>query len=214
MAIRNIRVMGDPILEKTCKEVKEMTPRLKELIDDMFDTMYEANGVGLAAPQVGVLKRIVVVDVTGEDPIVLINPRILESSGEQTGGEGCLSVPGKSGTVTRPNYVKVLAYDRDMKPVELEGTELLARAFCHEIDHLDGHLYVEKVEGELVDVESEEAAAAGALRERQAGDVHGDDDAVGRLVKEGDAVDAGMQDVAAEVRPRLRRPVQQRGQRM
>jgi peptide deformylase len=122
----------------------------------MFDTMYEANGVGLAAPQVGVLKRIVVVDVTGEDPIVLINPRILESSGEQTGGEGCLSVPGKSGTVTRPNYVKVLAYDRDMKPVELEGTELLARAFCHEIDHLDGHLYVEKVEGELVDVESEE----------------------------------------------------------
>ena len=155
MAIRNIRVMGDPILEKTCKEVKEMTPRLKELIDDMFDTMYEANGVGLAAPQVGVLKRIVVVDVTGEDPIVLINPRILESSGEQTGGEGCLSVPGKSGTVTRPNYVKVLAYDRDMKPVELEGTELLARAFCHEIDHLDGHLYVEKVEGELVDVESE-----------------------------------------------------------
>ncbi len=156
MAIRNIRVMGDPILEKTCKEVKEMTPRLKELIDDMFDTMYEANGVGLAAPQVGVLKRIVVVDVTGEDPIVLINPRILESSGEQTGGEGCLSVPGKSGTVTRPNYVKVLAYDRDMKPVELEGTELLARAFCHEIDHLDGHLYVEKVEGELVDVESEE----------------------------------------------------------
>ncbi len=156
MAIRNIRVMGDPILEKTCKEVKEMTPRLKELIDDMFDTMYEANGVGLAAPQVGVLKRIVVVDVTGEDPIVLINPRILESSGEQTGGEGCLSVPGKSGTVTRPNYVKVLAYDRDMKPVELEGTELLARAFCHEIDHLDGHLYVEKVEGELGDVESEE----------------------------------------------------------
>ena len=156
MAIRNIRVMGDPILEKTCKEVKEMTPRLKELIDDMFDTMYEANGVGLAAPQVGVLKRIVVVDVTGEDPIVLINPRILESSGEQTGGEGCLSVPGKSGTVTRPNYVKVLAYDRDMKPVELEGTELLAGAFCHEIDHLDGHLYVEKVEGELVDVESEE----------------------------------------------------------
>ena len=154
MAIRNIRVMGDPILEKTCKEVKEMTPRLKELIDDMFDTMYEANGVGLAAPQVGVLKRIVVVDVTGEDPIVLINPRILESSGEQTGGEGCLSVPGKSGTVTRPNYVKVLAYDRDMKPVELEGTELLARAFCHEIDHLDGHLYVEKVEGELVDVKA------------------------------------------------------------
>ncbi|HIV90847.1 MAG TPA: peptide deformylase [Candidatus Eisenbergiella stercoravium] len=155
MAIRNIRVMGDPILEKVCKEVKEMTPRTQELIDDMFETMYEANGVGLAAPQVGVLKRIVVIDVTGEDPIVLINPRIMETSGEQTGGEGCLSVPGKSGIVTRPNYVKVKAYDRDMNPIELEGMELLARAFCHEIDHLDGHLYVEKVEGELSDVEEE-----------------------------------------------------------
>ena len=155
MAIRNIRTIGDPILEKVCKEVKEMTPRTRELIDDMFETMYEANGVGLAAPQVGVLKRIVVIDVTGEDPIVLINPRIMETSGEQTGGEGCLSVPGKSGVVTRPNYVKVKAYDRDMNPIELVGTELLARAFCHEIDHLDGHLYVEKVEGELADVEEE-----------------------------------------------------------
>ena len=140
MAIRNIRIMGDPILEKVCKEVKEVTPRIKELIEDMLETMYDANGVGLAAPQVGVLKRIVVIDVTGEDPIVLINPRILETSGEQTGGEGCLSLPGKSGTVTRPNYVKVKAYDRDMKPFEIEGTELLARAFCHEIDHLDGHM--------------------------------------------------------------------------
>ena len=109
MAIRNIRTIGDPILEKVCKEVKEMTPRTRELIDDMFETMYEANGVGLAAPQVGVLKRIVVIDVTGEDPIVLINPRIMETSGEQTGGEGCLSVPGKTGVVTRPNYVKVKA---------------------------------------------------------------------------------------------------------
>lgn len=156
MAIRNIRIMGDPILEKICKEVKEVTPRIKELIDDMLETMYDANGVGLAAPQVGILKRIVVVDVTGEDPIVLINPRILETSGEQTGGEGCLSMPGKSGTVTRPNYVKIRAYDRDMKPFEIEGTELLARAFCHEIDHLDGHMYVEKVEGELMDVEEAE----------------------------------------------------------
>ena len=155
MAIRNIRIMGDPILEKVCKEVKEVTPRTQELIDDMLETMYDANGVGLAAPQVGILKRIVVIDVTGEDPIVLINPRILETSGEQTGGEGCLSLPGKSGTVTRPNYVKVRAYDRNMKPFEMEGTELLARAFCHEIDHLDGHLYVEKVEGELADVEEE-----------------------------------------------------------
>lgn len=136
MAIRNIRIMGDPILEKVCKEVKEVTPRIKELIEDMLETMYDANGVGLAAPQVGVLKRIVVIDVTGEDPIVLINPRILETSGEQTGGEGCLSLPGKSGTVTRPNYVKVKAYDREMKPFEIEGTELLARAFCHEIDQI------------------------------------------------------------------------------
>ena len=156
MAIRNIRIMGDPILEKVCKEVKEVTPRIKELIEDMLETMYDANGVVLAAPQVGVLKRIVVIDVTGEDPIVLINPRILETSGEQTGGEGCLSLPGKSGTVTRPNYVKVKAYDREMKPFEIEGTELLARAFCHEIDHLDGHMYVEKVEGELTDVEEVE----------------------------------------------------------
>ena len=156
MAIRNIRIMGAPILEKVCKEVKEVTPRTQELIDDMLETMYDANGVGLAAPQVGILKRIVVIDVTGEDPIVLINPRILETSGEQTGGEGCLSLPGKSGTVTRPNYVKVRAYDRNMKPFEMEGTELLARAFCHEIDHLDGHMYVEKVEGELTDVEEVE----------------------------------------------------------
>ena len=156
MAIRNIRIMGDPILEKVCKEVKEVTPRTQELIDDMLETMYDANGVGLAAPQVGILKRIVVIDVTGEDPIVLINPRILETSGEQTGGEGCLSLPGKSGTVTRPNYVKVRAYDRNMKPFGMEGTELLARAFCHEIDHLDGHMYVEKVEGELTDVEEVE----------------------------------------------------------
>ena len=156
MAIRNIRIKGDPILEKVCKEVKEVTPRTQELIDDMLETMYDANGVGLAAPQVGILKRIVVIDVTGEDPIVLINPRILETSGEQTGGEGCLSLPGKSGTVTRPNYVKVKAYDRNMKPFEIEGTELLARAFCHEIDHLDGHMYVEKVEGELTDVEEVE----------------------------------------------------------
>ncbi len=158
MAIRNIRTEGDPILGKVCKEVKEMTPRTAELIEDMLETMYEANGVGLAAPQVGILKRIVVVDVTGEDPIVLINPRIVETSGEQTGAEGCLSVPGKSGVVTRPNYVKVMAYDCEMNPFEVEGTELLARAFCHELDHLDGHLYVEKVEGELMDVVDEEEA--------------------------------------------------------
>lgn len=152
MAIREIREMGDNILNIVCKEVKEVTPRTKDLIDDMFDTMYEANGVGLAAPQVGILKRIVVIDVTGEDPILMINPKILETSGEQTGQEGCLSVPGKSGLVTRPNYVKALAYNENMEPFEIEGTELLARAILHEVDHLDGHLYVEKVEGPLMDV--------------------------------------------------------------
>lgn len=150
MAIRNIREIGDPVLNKSCKEVKEMTDRTRELIDDMFDTMYEADGVGLAAPQVGILKRIVVIDVTGEEPLLLINPVILESSGEQTGNEGCLSVPGKTGIVTRPNYVKVKAYDENLEPFELEGTELLARAICHELEHLDGHLYVERVEGELM----------------------------------------------------------------
>ncbi|MGN1313480.1 MAG: peptide deformylase [Lachnospiraceae bacterium] len=152
MAIRTIREMGDPVLNKECKEVKEVTPRIKELIADMLDTMYEANGVGLAAPQVGILKRIVVIDCTGEDPIVMINPRILEASGEQTGQEGCLSVPGKSGTVTRPNYVKAVAYNENMEQFVIEGTELLARAICHELDHLEGHLYVEKVEGELMTV--------------------------------------------------------------
>lgn len=153
MAIRTIREIGDPVLNKVSKEVKEITPRIQDLIDDMFETMYEANGVGLAAPQVGILKRIVVIDTTGEDPILLINPKIVETSGEQTGNEGCLSVPGKSGVVTRPNYVKVAAQDEDLNEIEVEGEELLARALCHEIEHLDGHLYVEKVEGDLMDVE-------------------------------------------------------------
>ena len=152
MAIRTIREIGDPVLNKVSKEVTEVTPRILDLIDDMFETMYETNGVGLAAPQVGILKRIVVIDTTGEDPILLINPRIVEVDGEQTGNEGCLSVPGKSGVVTRPNYVKVVAQDENLETFEIEGTEVLARAFCHEIDHLDGHLYVEKVEGDLVDV--------------------------------------------------------------
>lgn len=152
MATRVIREIGDPVLDKVCKEVKEVTPRTRELIADMLETMYEANGVGLAAPQVGILKRIVVIDCTGEDPIVMINPRILETSGEQTGPEGCLSVPGKSGTVTRPAYVKATFYNEDMELMEIEGTQLLARAICHELDHLEGHLYVEKVEDELVTV--------------------------------------------------------------
>ena len=154
MALRNIREIGDPVLNKICKPVKEMTPRTKELIEDMFDTLYESNGVGLAAPQVGILKRIFVTDDTGDNPLVFINPEILMSSGEQTGYEGCLSVPGKTGTVTRPQYVKVGAYDADMNYFELEATDLLARCICHESDHLDGHLYVEKVEGELYDTES------------------------------------------------------------
>lgn len=156
MALRKIREIGDDILNKKCKEVTEMTPRTRQLIEDMLDTMYEANGVGLAAPQVGILKRIVVIDTTGEDPYVLINPRIVESSGEQTGQEGCLSVPGKCGVVTRPNYVKAVALNEDMEPIKVEGTELLARAICHELDHLDGHLYVEKVEGELQNMEAED----------------------------------------------------------
>lgn len=156
MAIRTIREMGDEILNKVCKEVKMMTPRTEELIEDMFETMYEANGVGLAAPQVGILKRICVIDCTGEDPILLINPVILETDGEQTGQEGCLSVPGKAGQVTRPNYVKVKAQNIDMEWFELEGEELLARAICHELEHLDGHLYVERVEGALVDVTYDE----------------------------------------------------------
>ena len=153
MALREVRMQGDPILTKTCREVKVLTPRLQTLIDDMFETMYEANGVGLAAPQVGILKRLVVIDTTGEDPHVLINPQILKTDGEQTGYEGCLSLPGKSGVVTRPNYVRVRAYDRNMEVYELEGTELLARAICHELDHLDGHMYVDMVEGELVNNE-------------------------------------------------------------
>ena len=155
MALRTIRVQGDPVLEKICKPVKELTPRTKELIEDMLDTMYEANGVGLAAPQVGILKRIVVIDV-GEGPIVMINPCILETSGEQTGDEGCLSLPGKAGVVTRPNYVKAKAYNEDMEEYTIEGTALLARAICHELDHLDGHMYTEKVEGSLHEVTYEE----------------------------------------------------------
>lgn len=148
MALRTIRVQGDPVLTKKSRPVEQMTPRISELITDMLDTMYDAMGVGLAAPQVGILKRIVVIDV-GEGPIVLINPEILETSGEQTGDEGCLSVPGMAGQVTRPNYVKVKALDVNMEEVIYEGEELLARAFCHEIDHLDGKMYTELVEGEL-----------------------------------------------------------------
>ncbi len=155
MALRTIRIQGDPVLEKVCKPVPEVTEKIRDLIDDMIETMYEANGVGLAAPQVGILKRIVVIDV-GEGPIVMINPCILETSGEQTGDEGCLSLPGKAGVVTRPDYVKAKAYNEDMEEYTIEGTALLARAICHELDHLDGHMYTEKVEGPLHEVTYEE----------------------------------------------------------
>ena len=155
MALRNIRTIGDEILTKKCKIVKEMTDKNKELVEDLLETMYEADGVGLAASQVGILKRSAVIDVTedGSNPIVLVNPEILETEGEQTGYEGCLSVPNKSGKVTRPNRVRVKAWDKDFQPYEIEGEELLARALVHEIEHLDGQLYVDKVEGRLYDAE-------------------------------------------------------------
>ena len=148
MALRTSRVEWDPGLTKISRPGDKMTPRIHDLITDMLDTMYEAMGVGLAAPQVGILKRVVVIDV-GDGPIILINPEIIEKSGEQTGDEGCLSVPGMSGQVTRPDYVKVKALNEDMEEVVYEGEGLLARAFCHELDHLDGHMYTELVEGEL-----------------------------------------------------------------
>lgn len=155
MAIRQIRIRGDEILRKKCKEVKAVTDRTKQLIEDLFDTMYDDDGVGLAAPQVGILKRIAVIDVTEDrsDPIVLINPVILEKKGKQRGTEGCLSVPDMVGIVSRPNYVKVEAYDENMNKFVVEGEELLARALIHEIEHLDGELYVDKVEGKLYTLE-------------------------------------------------------------
>ena len=156
MAIRNIREMGDDILRKKSREVTEMTPKIRELISDMYDTLYESMGVGLAAPQVGILKRIVVIDVEEGNPYTLINPEILETRDTQTGGEGCLSVPGKAGKVTRPAYVRARALDENMQPYELEGEGLLARAICHELDHLEGILYVGRVEGELYDAEMED----------------------------------------------------------
>jgi peptide deformylase len=155
MAIRNIRIMGDPVLSKECKKVTQMTERIQILIGDMLDTMYDAQGVGLAAPQVGILKSICVVDITDDKSgqYVLINPEIIEADGSQTGEEGCLSLPGKQGTVTRPQHVVVKALNEKMEEVTIEADDLLARAFCHEIDHLHGHMYVEKVEGELKDTE-------------------------------------------------------------
>ncbi|MBE5998132.1 MAG: peptide deformylase [Lachnospiraceae bacterium] len=162
MALRNIREMGDPVLEKKAKVIKEVTPRLRALAQDMLETMYDTGGVGLAAPQVGILKRLVVIDVTEEqnEPYTMVNPEILEQDGEQTGYEGCLSVPGKVGEVTRPNRVVVRYYDLDMNEWEMEAEDFLARAICHELDHLDGHLYVEKVNGELRDASELQEEAA------------------------------------------------------
>ena len=153
MALRNIREMGEDCLRCVCKEVTEINPRIEELIEDLIDTMYEADGVGLAAPQVGVRKRIAVIDV-GEGPVVLINPEVVSSEGEQTGQEGCLSVPGKCGVVTRPMKVVVKTRNMDWEWEEIEGEGLFARALLHEMDHLDGILYVDKVEGDLMDVEA------------------------------------------------------------
>ena len=159
MALRNIREIGDPILNQRAKAVREMTPNLRALIEDMVETMRHANGVGLAAPQVGVLKRLVVIECEEGELHVLINPEIVERDGEQTGYEGCLSVPGKTGIVTRPNHVKVKALNENMEPVTVEGEELLARALCHELDHLDGHLYTEMAEELYTNEELEEMQA-------------------------------------------------------
>ena len=156
MALRQLRLMGDEILSKQSKEIKELNERTLDLIDDMLDTMYESGGCGLAAVQVGVLKRIFVVDVTGDNPMVFINPVILEKNGEQTADEGCLSVPGKMGCVIRPNYIKIKAFDVEMNEFEMEAEGFLARAICHEYDHLNGVLYVSKIEGDLKNIENKD----------------------------------------------------------
>ena len=165
MALRNIRTVGDEILSKRAREVKENTPKIQELIDDMLETMYDSDGVGLAAPQVGVLKRIFVIDCSEErnQPFVFINPEIIETSGEQTGSEGCLSVPGKAGIVTRPSHVKVKALNRNFEEYIVEGDELFARALIHENEHLDGHLYTEKVIGNVYNAGDEEAEKAAEI---------------------------------------------------
>ena len=157
MAIRNIRLDGDDILRKTCRPVTKMDDRTLTLIDDMFDTMYEANGVGLAAPQVGILKRIVVID-TGEEGecVTLVNPVITLKEGEQVGEEGCLSLPGKVAVVKRPDHVICEAFDEDMNPITVEGFGLFARAICHETDHLDGILYPDVAEEPARDITMEE----------------------------------------------------------
>lgn len=152
MGLRKIMTVKDPCLHKVCRPVEKFDGKLHKLLDDMKETLAEANGVGLAAPQVGILRRVVVVD-TGEEMLELVNPELLETSGEQVGSEGCLSVPGKYGIVKRPNYAKVRAYDRDGNEFEVEGEELMARCFCHELDHLDGIVYTEIMERYLTEEE-------------------------------------------------------------
>lgn len=153
MALRTVKIEGDPILTKKCREVTQMTDSLRELIADMIETMHEAQGVGLAAPQVGVMRRICVIDIGPDfgmdEPMVFVNPVIIEEEGEQFGAEGCLSLPGLVGDVRRPMRVVVRALDENMEEFEVEGEELMARALCHEIDHLDGKMYTELVEGGL-----------------------------------------------------------------
>ncbi|MCK9443517.1 MAG: peptide deformylase [Tissierellaceae bacterium] len=155
MALREIRIDGDPILRKKSREITEITERIKVMLDDMIETMNEAEGVGLAAPQIGVLRRAVVIDV-GQGPLKLINPEILEVEGEVVDVEGCLSVPGRSGTVSRPEKVKIRYLDEDGNEKELESEGLLARAICHEIDHLEGVLYTDKMIEEIIPEEDEE----------------------------------------------------------
>ena len=171
MALREIRQQGDPILLKECRPVKELKERDQILIDDMIETMHYNEGVGLAAPQVGVLKQIAVVDVSEDkdDPIVLINPKVIETDGEQTGPEGCLSVPNLYGDVTRPNFVVVEALDRNMEVFTIEGEELFARAMCHEIDHLSGHMYTELAEGPLYEMEEEEQKKRQSKKQKRSG---------------------------------------------
>ena len=152
MGLRKILTDKDPALHKVCRPVEKFDWWLHKLLDDMAETLAEANGVGLAAPQVGILRRVVVVD-TGEGILELVNPTLLETSGEQCGAEGCLSVPGKYGLVKRPNYAKVRAQDRDGNWFEAEGEELIARCFCHELDHLDGIVYTEVMERFLTEDE-------------------------------------------------------------
>ena len=160
MGLRKIMTVKEPCLHKVCRPVEKFDGKLHRLLDDMKETLAEANGVGLAAPQVGILRRVVVVD-TGEDMLELVNPELLETSGEQVGSEGCLSVPGKYGIVKRPNYAKVRAYDRDGNEFEVEGEELMARCFCHELDHLDGIVYTEIMERYLTEEEMKEQSEEG-----------------------------------------------------